>query len=51
MSNTSKLYETDYGAWAKRQVELLGSRRFADLDIAHLVDELTPCTFTFESRA
>jgi len=40
MSNTSKLYETDYGAWAKRQIELLGSRRFADLDIAHLIEEL-----------
>ena len=40
MSTTSKLYEADYGAWAKRQIELLSSQRFADLDIAHLMEEL-----------
>lgn len=40
MSSASELYETDYGAWARRQIELLNGRRFADLDIAHLVEEL-----------
>ena len=40
MSDTSTLYERDYSAWAKRQIELLSARRFADLDIAHLVEEL-----------
>jgi len=34
------LYETDYSAWAKRNAELLRSRRFAELDVAHLLQEL-----------
>lgn len=37
---TSELYDADYSAWAEHQIELLSSRRFADLDIAHLVLEL-----------
>ncbi len=40
MSNTSDLYEQDYGAWAKRQIELLNKGSFSDLDIGHLVEEL-----------
>ena len=40
MSNTSDLYEQDYGAWARRQIELLNEGSFADLDIGHLVEEL-----------
>ena len=40
MSDTNTLYEKDYSAWAQRQIELLSTRRFADLDIAHLVEEL-----------
>jgi hypothetical protein len=40
MSDSSELYDKDYGAWARRQIELLSAKRFADLDIAHLVEEL-----------
>ncbi len=40
MPDLSELYERDYEAWARRQVELLSTRRFADLDIAHLIEEL-----------
>jgi hypothetical protein len=40
MSNTSDLCEQEYGAWARRQIELLSARRFADLDIVHLVEAL-----------
>lgn len=40
MANASELYDRDYQAWAQRQIELLSARRFADLDIAHLVEEL-----------
>ncbi|MBK1630570.1 hypothetical protein CKO31_07390 [Thiohalocapsa halophila] len=40
MASTNKLYEQDYSAWARRQIELLSKRRFADLDIDHLVEEL-----------
>lgn len=38
--STSELYDTDYGAWARRQVELLHAGRFGDLDVDHLVLEL-----------
>jgi hypothetical protein len=40
MSGSNELYETDYDAWARRQIELLSKRRFSDLDVAHLVEEL-----------
>jgi hypothetical protein len=40
MSESSELYERDYGTWARRQVELLKTERFADLDVEHLVEEL-----------
>ncbi len=40
MSELIKLYETQYDAWARKQVELLKARRFSDLDIEHLVEEL-----------
>lgn len=41
MTELSTLYETDYTAWAKRHVELLRARRFADMDIEHLFEELS----------
>jgi len=41
MSDLGTLYQTDYAAWAKRHVELLRARRFAEMDIAHLLDELS----------
>ena len=40
MSGSNELYETDYDAWARRQIELLSKGRFSDLDVAHLVEEL-----------
>jgi len=40
MSELIKLYETQYDVWAKKQVEFLKTRRFSDLDIEHLVEEL-----------
>ena len=40
MSELTKLYQKDYGRWARTQVNLLKAGRFADLDIEHLVEEL-----------
>lgn len=40
MSDLRRLYDTDYAAWSARTAELLRQRRFADLDIDHLVEEL-----------
>ena len=33
-------YEADYAAWLNAQVELLGAGRFAELDMANLIDEV-----------
>ena len=41
MSDLGALYQTDYAAWAKRHVELRRARRFGELDIEHLLDELS----------
>lgn len=41
MTELSTLYETDYAAWAARHVELLRTGRFAELDIEHLLEELS----------
>ncbi len=35
-----QLYHSDYTAWAKQQIELLHQGRFAELDRAHLIQEL-----------
>jgi hypothetical protein len=40
MSEASELYDRDYRAWAKIQSDALSTGRFADLDIAHLLEEL-----------
>jgi hypothetical protein len=40
MSKTGELYNRDYRAWANRQIDALSAGRFADLDIAHLLEEL-----------
>ena len=40
MTDLRTLYQTDYAAWAKRHVELLRTRRFAEMDIEHLLEEL-----------
>jgi hypothetical protein len=37
---TKDLYEQDFYAWSRRQAELLRLQRFADLDLAHLVEEV-----------
>jgi hypothetical protein len=41
MSNLTQLYDQDYGAWTMRTAELLRERRFGELDIEHLIEELT----------
>ena len=41
MSHIESLYATDHAAWAKRHVELLRARRFGELDIAYLLNELS----------
>jgi hypothetical protein len=40
MADLRTLYQTNYAAWAKRHVELLRARRFAEMDIEHLLEEL-----------
>lgn len=40
MTNLATLYDTDYTQWAQRNAELLRARRFEELDIRHLLDEL-----------
>ena len=40
MTDLGTLYQTDYAAWAKYHVELLRARRFTEMDIEHLLDEL-----------
>ncbi len=41
MSELGTLYQTDYSAWAKRHAELLRAGRYAELDIEHLLEELS----------
>ncbi len=41
MTELAHLYETNYTEWAKRNAELLKVRRFAEIDIPHLLDELS----------
>jgi len=40
MSDLNTLYNQDYSAWAKYMAELLKAGQFAELDIAHLIEEL-----------
>ncbi|WP_246237542.1 DUF29 family protein [Caldichromatium japonicum] len=40
MDELAKLYETGYRAWAKRMAELLRERRFDELDLDRLIEEL-----------
>jgi sulfite reductase beta subunit-like hemoprotein len=35
-----ELYEEDFYVWTQRQAELLRARRFADLDLEHLIEEV-----------
>ncbi|WP_295587886.1 DUF29 domain-containing protein [uncultured Lamprocystis sp.] len=41
MSELSTLYQTDYSAWATRHAELLRAGRYTELDIEHLLEELS----------
>lgn len=41
MAELSTLYESDYSAWARRHAELLRAGRYAELDLEHLVEELS----------
>ena len=41
LTDLETLYQTDYAAWAKRHVELLRSGRYAEMDIEHLLEELS----------
>ena len=37
---TKTLYETDFVEWAERTAELLRQRRFEDVDLEHLIEEV-----------
>ena len=37
---TKDLYEEDFYVWAERQAELLRARRFEEVDLEHLVEEV-----------
>ncbi|MBK5930887.1 DUF29 domain-containing protein [Halochromatium salexigens] len=41
MTDLARLYQTDYAVWAQRNAELLRERRFEELDIEHLLEELS----------
>lgn len=41
MTDLSTLYDTDYAQWAQCNAELLRAGRFEELDIAHLLEELS----------
>ena len=36
----AKLYESDFSAWAEQQARLLEERRFDELDLEHLIEEV-----------
>lgn len=40
MQNGGDVYDSDYEGWARQQVRLLRDGRLADLDVAHLIEEL-----------
>ena len=40
MGTNARLYDTDFYAWVQDQAALLAARRFEDLDLPHLVEEL-----------
>ena len=41
MNNLATLFQTNYAVWAQRNAELLRARRFEELDIEHLLEELS----------
>lgn len=48
-SPRSRLYETDFFTWTQRQAELLRERRFDDLDLENLAEEVA-CVGRSEQR-
>ena len=40
MRTSAVLYDTDFYAWVQDQAALLAARRFAELDLPHLVEEI-----------
>jgi hypothetical protein len=38
--DAAKLYQDDFSAWAERQARLLQERRFDELDLDHLIEEV-----------
>ena len=40
MGTNARLYDTDFYAWVQDQAALLAARRFEELDLPHLVEEL-----------
>ena len=40
MRTNATLYDTDFYAWVQDQAALLAARRFEELDLSHLVEEL-----------
>ena len=40
MTELSRLYQSDYAEWARRNADLLRAGDFAALDIPHLLEEL-----------
>lgn len=41
MEDLNALYEKDYAEWARKNAELLRDERFSELDIDHLLEELS----------
>jgi hypothetical protein len=41
MTDLETLYTIDYSAWAERQVQLLRAGRYSELDVEHLLEELS----------
>ncbi|HSO83363.1 DUF29 domain-containing protein [Thiocapsa sp.] len=41
MTDLDTLYKIDYSAWAERHVQLLRAGRYSELDIEHLLEELS----------
>ena len=42
--STTNLYEQDIHAWTRQTAELLKARRFQDIDVEHLIEELESMT-------
>jgi Domain of unknown function DUF29 len=40
MADTSQLYDRDFYLWTRETAEALRARRFADLDIEHVAEEI-----------